>query len=115
LKKTVKFGFSILLIFGFLLSYGNMTYAESNEYKSDVGVGFYGNYEYPQEPQEPNNSEEIVLDTTESGINDNDTGKLFPKTGELINSGLSLIGLLLVFIFLLLYLYKRREKQRNNE
>ncbi|MBO0472276.1 hypothetical protein IGL98_002955 [Enterococcus sp. DIV0840] len=130
MKTKQAFLFVLSLCGSFLLLIGslNVYAADSKEYESRTGVGFYGSYEYPEENS---SSEEVSSDTiddsskviSDSGIvpanNDHSQlgskpSKIFPNTGESSNRYIGLIGIFILVIILLIILINKKKKTKGN-
>lgn len=89
-------------------------HAENKDYHSGAGIGFYGEYRYPDEPSEIGDRTvegETPPPTEEDSVVESKPSSSYPKTGEKSNSFLSLLGgALLVSTGCVLFYKKRKTK-----
>ncbi|HGC5945277.1 TPA: LPXTG cell wall anchor domain-containing protein [Enterococcus faecalis] len=111
MKKNV-WVFAVTSVFFSLILFPTKNYAsESKDIHSNVGVGFYGKYEYPK------NFEVESSHTSYDGdisISDDSTNNQLPSTGEQREQWILLAGSFLILVLALLVI-KRQKKLKDEE
>lgn len=89
-------------------------HGETKDYRSGVGVGFYGEYSYPEESSDPEVSKPNEHHPTneEQPSGEVEVGKSFPKTGEKKVAGFALLGGTIIAIACFLYAYQRKQQKK---
>ncbi|HIB1875311.1 TPA: LPXTG cell wall anchor domain-containing protein [Enterococcus faecium] len=115
-KTKINYLFSIILLCMLCVAafVTVPVHGETKDYRSGVGVGFYGEYNYPEESSEPEVSKpnEDHSNKEEQYSGEADTGKSFPKTGEKKAAGFALLGGSFIAMAWLLYAYKRKQQKK---
>lgn len=111
--KLVKGLFLMALISSLLLLSIEKGHAETREYESNSGVGFYGEYVFPENDRLPNTLLEpgAVVPTGQTPVMQ-ESSRVLPQTGIARMNGL---GVGLVFLIAGLVLTSKKNKQYKGE
>lgn len=95
-------------IFSSFLPKSVLAFGEENiiENKSNAGVGFYGEYQYPEESDivQSNSSDEY-----------SSSGMTFPKTGEINRKPLQIMGGFIILVLSVTFILKQKKQIQNRE
>lgn len=110
-QKIARFAISVLVVLGVCFTPTLSSYAaEGGQVQTEGEVGFYTD-KVPAESSGPGKTSTSSIPST-TGTK---PAGLFPSTGELVKTGMTISGIVALVAALILFFWKRNKKQNEDE